>query len=221
MTRAPRRPRGKLGPEDEALWREVTRRATPLHPAGRGPGGVHSGDDPLPPPPVAAPTAGPEAPPKVPASRRLRPHAPATPPAARTGLARVDLTECDLSPVGRPAAGLDRRTAERLRRGLRQPGLRLDLHGMTAERAHLALDRCIARALAEGERLILVITGKGGRRRGPDDAPFMREDRGVLRQQAPEWLRSGPHARHIVGIYQAHQRHGGAGAFYVYLKKRR
>jgi len=43
----------------------------------------------------------------------------------------------------------------------------------------------------------------------------------VLRQQAPRWLRSGPHAAHIVGIYQAHPRHGGAGAFYVYLKKRR
>jgi len=212
MSRAPRRPR-RLGPEDEALWDEVARRTTPLDPVGR----ARAPEPAAEPEEKPAPSAGtPEPAPKTPATRRLRPLGSATPPSPR-----IDLAERDLSPVGRPVAGLDRRTAERLCRGLRQPEIRIDLHGMTAERAHLALDRCIAQALAQGGRLLLVITGKGGRRRGADDAPFMREDRGVLRQQAPEWLRSGPHARHIVGIYQAHQRHGGAGAFYVYLKKRR
>jgi len=211
MSRAPRRPR-RLGAEDEALWHEVARRTTPLDPTLRARAPEPAAETETPAPSAAAP----EPTPKAPATRRLRPHGPATPPAPR-----IDLAERGLSPVGRPVAGLDRRNAERLRRGMRQPEARIDLHGMTAERAHLALDRCIAQALAQGERLLLVITGKGGRRRGPDDAPFMREDCGVLRQQAPEWLRSGPHARHIVGIYQAHQRHGGAGAFYVYLKKRR
>jgi len=126
-----------------------------------------------------------------------------------------------VAPAGRSEPGLDRRNAERLRRGARAPDDRIDLHGLTAERAHRALDRRIGEALGRGERLILVITGKGGKKRNTDDAPFMREDDGVLRQQAPRWLRSGPHAAHIVGIYQAHPRHGGAGAFYVYLKKRR
>ena len=92
---------------------------------------------------------------------------------------------------------------------------------MTAQRAHRALERRIGEALARDQRLILVITGKGGKKRSDDDAPFMREGEGVLRQQAPLWLRGGPHANQIVGIYQAHLRHGGAGAFYVYLKKRR
>ncbi|MEO1468967.1 MAG: Smr/MutS family protein [Pseudomonadota bacterium] len=123
-------------------------------------------------------------------------------------------------PVGRPEAGLDRRTAERLRRGDRLPDDRLDLHGMTAERAHAALDRFIAAALARGLRMVLVITGKGGRR-APEDAPWLPEGRGVLRDALPRWLRQGPNGRRIVGIYQAHQRHGGAGAFYVYLRKPR
>ena len=57
--------------------------------------------------------------------------------------------------------------------------------------------------------------------RDPHDAPFMRDDQGVLRQQVPGWLSHGPHARQIVGVYQAHPRHGGEGALYVYLKKRR
>jgi DNA-nicking Smr family endonuclease len=65
-----------------------------------------------------------------------------------------------------------------------------------------------------------VITGKGGRHR-PEDAPYMAPGRGVLREAAPKWLRTGPHARHIVGIYEAHRRHGGEGAFYVYLKRPR
>ncbi len=217
-----RRPRRRIGQEDEDLWRKVTREATPLDPARRGGSGApppetgpapaaKAGAEPAPAP--AAPTPAPQE--KLP-PRRVRPQGPAAPAAAR-----IDLAERDLSPVGRPAPGLDKRTAERLRRGMRQPGIRLDLHGMTAERAHLALDRCIARAMAAGERLILVITGKGGRGRAPDDVPYMRGDRGVLRQLAPDWLRTGPHARHIVGIYQAHERHGGSGAFYVYLKKRR
>lgn len=123
-------------------------------------------------------------------------------------------------PVGRPEPGLDRRTAERLRRGEREPDMRLDLHGMTAERAHRALDRFVAQAIGRGARMVLVITGKGGRR-AADDAPWLPAGRGVLRDAAPRWLRHGPHGRRIIGIYEAHIRHGGSGAFYVYLKKPR
>ncbi|MEM7500220.1 MAG: Smr/MutS family protein [Pseudomonadota bacterium] len=124
------------------------------------------------------------------------------------------------APVGRPEAGLDRRTAERLRRGTRAPDARLDLHGMTADRAHATLDRFVAGALAQGHRCILVITGKGGRR-APEDAPWLEPGFGVLRDAVPRWLRSGRHAREIVGIFEAHRRHGGTGALYVYLKRRR
>ncbi|MEL7348871.1 MAG: Smr/MutS family protein [Pseudomonadota bacterium] len=123
-------------------------------------------------------------------------------------------------PVGRPEAGLDRRTAERLRRGEREPDARIDLHGMTAERAHRALDRFIGAAASSGARVVLVITGKGGRH-APQDAPWLPPGRGVLRDAAPRWLRQGTHGHRILGIYEAHLRHGGAGAFYVYLKKPR
>jgi DNA-nicking Smr family endonuclease len=165
-------------------------------------------------PPVTSP-AKPAAP-QLPYHTTLRPTGSGKAPAVS-----MDLSDRALVPVGRPEAGLDRRNSERLRRGDRDPDGRIDLHGMTAEHAHRALDRRIGEALARGERLVLVITGKGGRKRNADDAAFMRTDQGVLRQQAPRWLRSGPHAANIVGIYQAHLRHGGGGAFYVYLKKRR
>ena len=222
----PRRPprsgggRG-LGPEDQALWDKVTRDATPLEPEQRKPA-----EETIREParearqaPVKTPRPAP-----VPTSRYLRPAGSGKAPSISIDLAAPDNWATDSwapAPVGRPEAGLDRRNAERLRRGERDPDGRIDLHGMTADRAHRALDRRIGEALARGERLVLVITGKGGKNRNTDDAPFMREGEGVLRQQAPRWLRSGPHAAHLVGIYQAHLRHGGAGAFYVYLKKRR
>ncbi len=207
-----------IGPEDRALWDQVTRDATPLEPGLRAataetaPAPAPAEPDPAP-PPTPPPTPTPTRPR---APRILRPAGSGKPPAIS-----LDLAGPAVAPVGRPEPGLDRRNAERLRRGERAPDDRIDLHGLTAERAHRALDRRIGEALGRGQRLILVITGKGGKKRSDDDAPFMREGEGVLRQQAPRWLRGGPHAARIVGIYQAHPRHGGAGAFYVYLKKRR
>ncbi|MEO0681713.1 MAG: Smr/MutS family protein [Pseudomonadota bacterium] len=119
-----------------------------------------------------------------------------------------------------PAAGLDRRTADRLRRGKRTPEARLDLHGMTADRAHAALGAFLRRARAEGKRCVLVITGKGGRKPA-EDAPYMPERTGVLRYAVPEWLSTAPLSPLVVGVYKAHQTHGGEGALYVYLRKPR
>ena len=65
--------------------------------------------------------------------------------------------------------------------------------------------------------MVLVITGKGGHDRGG----IMRDGRGVLRASLPGWLKASPLRNSIVGIYQAHRRHGGEGAVYVYLKRRR
>ncbi|MEO1492454.1 MAG: Smr/MutS family protein [Pseudomonadota bacterium] len=124
----------------------------------------------------------------------------------------------EAGPVGKPQAGLDRRTADRLRKGAREPDARIDLHGMTADRAHQACLRFLGEALARGHRVVLVITGKGAAR---DRDGFPGRGGGVLRESLPGWLRASPLAPSVVGIYQAHQKHGGSGAFYVYLKKRR
>jgi len=199
-------------PEDRALWDQVIRDATPLERDRRA-----TGDEADTAPARSAPT-------QPPTQARTAPRPPQTLRPAGSGKAPgidLDLADPAVAPVGRPEPGLDRRNAERLRRGERAPDGRIDLHGLTAERAHRALDRRIGEALAGDQRLVLVITGKGGKKSNTDDAPFMREEEGVLRQQAPRWLRSGPHAAHIIGIYQAHPRHGGAGALYVYLKRRR
>lgn len=141
------------------------------------------------------------------------PHSPQT---AGAALAQIIRTSPDAAPVGRREPGLDRRTAERLRKGAREPDARIDLHGMTAERAHNACLRFVAAGLARQDRVLLVVTGKGKRCvHGHFTA------RGVLRQSLPGWLRASPLGSSVIGIYQAHQRHGGAGAFYIYLKRSR
>jgi len=90
---------------------------------------------------------------------------------------------------------------------------RIDLHGMTQEEAFAALEAFLQRQIKRGSRLLLVITGKGGARREPDK-------KGVLRANLPGWLESLA-GQHILALRPAAPKHGGAGAFYVVLKKKK
>jgi len=101
---------------------------------------------------------------------------------------------------------------EKLRRGALRPEARIDLHGLTLAQAKPALTGFVMRAESEGKRLVLVITGKG--RAGPGG-------HGALRRQVPHWLRLPPLAPLVLETIEASRRHGGAGALYVYLRRRR
>ncbi len=65
---------------------------------------------------------------------------------------------------------------------------------------------------------MLVITGKGapGGERGPDGA-----ERGVLRRMVPHWLAAADMRAVVVGFEEASRGHGGAGALYVRIRRRR
>jgi DNA-nicking Smr family endonuclease len=106
-------------------------------------------------------------------------------------------------------AGIDRTTAQRLKRGLRPIEASLDLHGMTQAEAHRALGEFVGRASSAGRRSLLVITGRG------TDRP------GILRNAVPRWLDEGELRRQILAVAAARPRHGGAGALYVLLRRRR
>lgn len=108
------------------------------------------------------------------------------------------------------SAGIDRRTADRFRRGKLPIDGRLDLHGMYQDAAHEALNRFVAGAVASDRRVLLVITGRGSR-----------EGSGVLRERLPHWLNMPALRPHILSFSQARPEHGGAGAFYVLLRRRR
>lgn len=94
--------------------------------------------------------------------------------------------------------------ATQLRKGRGEPEARLDLHGMTQAEAHRALLRFLTRARANDARMVLVIPGKSG----------------VLNRQFKPWLAQGEFASLVSGVSGAHKRHGGAGAFYVLLKRK-
>ncbi len=112
------------------------------------------------------------------------------------------------------SADMDRRLAQRFRRGQLSIDARYDLHGMRQREAHVALNAFLAQAQARGCRCVLVITGKGQR------APLA-ERTGVLKAQLPRWLNEAPNRGRILALTTARPRHGGEGAFYVLLKKLR
>ncbi len=113
---------------------------------------------------------------------------------------------------------MDRKAYQKLKRGKLRPDAKIDLHGMTLERAHTALTRFVLSSHSSGKRLLLVVTGKGKNRDTGGPIPVRY---GVLRHQVPEWLRLPPLSSAVLQVSQAHVSHGGGGAYYVYLRKAR
>jgi DNA-nicking Smr family endonuclease len=184
--------RRRLSAEELALWRAVASQATPL-PGRTLPELPAEPAAPIEPlpEPRRPRRAGPPAAPATPA----KPMPPAPPPELSHGL----------------VAGVDRRQAERLSRGRLEVEATLDLHGLTQAAAHARLDAFIAASAEAGRRCVLVITGKG----------LAKQEGGVLRQNVPRWLNEQPNRGRVLVFDYAQQRHGGMGALYVLLKRRR
>lgn len=168
------------------LWRAVLADVTPL------PGRKPPPPEEAPPAPPAEPSAPADSQP-VRATPSLR-SAPVPPPELRHG----------------HTAGIDRRTADRLKRGEMEIDGRIDLHGLTQEAAHVALNGFILRSYALGRRCLLVITGKG-----------QRQGTGVLRSAVPYWLNQPPLRATLLTFSHARPQDGGEGALYVLLKRQR
>ncbi len=118
-----------------------------------------------------------------------------------------------------PLVPLERRLRQRLSRGAHPIEAVLDLHGLRQEEAHHRLRGFLRSAQAGGAAVVLVVTGKGGA--AVDTMPGQPGERGVLRRVVPHWLRM-PDLRGIVlGFEEAAQHHGGGGALYIRLRKRR
>lgn len=169
-------------PEMTALWRRVMADVKPLK--GR----------PRLPPLVPAAAVAPDAPPAAP---------PALPPAPAPA-----------DPLLQPgaAAGLDKRTLQRLRRGLIRPQTQIDLHCLSQADAHQALTRFILAAHRAQRRCVLVITGKGLRSGG---------EMGVLKMNVPRWINEPPLRPLVLAFTFAAPSDGGDGALYVLLRRRR
>jgi DNA-nicking Smr family endonuclease len=181
-----RPPKAKLADrvDDIALWRRVARDVAPLPGRSLPPDRRHRDGTPG--------NAGgtPAVPTKSAATPAKPPQSPAPAPPALDQF-----------------AGVDRATAERLRRGRRVIEARLDLHGMTQAEAHRELAGFVAGSRAAGRRCVLVITGHG------------RASGGILKGAVPRWLNEPELRRHVLAIAPARPQHGGHGALYVLLRR--
>ena len=202
-----RRRRGQLPPEDLELWGRVVQTTRPLHSdqsLRRARVDLTASDPPK------------HGPPKHAASRFASGSFRPSPPPSRA-------TAQDLAPplpehLAQKPVTMDKRKFQRMARGKIEPDARIDLHGMTLAQAHAALNGFILRAHASGARLVLVITGKG--KSVADDGPIPRRP-GALKQDVPKWLRMAPLGAVVLELREAHPRHGGSGAYYVYLRRAR
>ncbi|TKD26164.1 DNA mismatch repair protein MutS [Rhodobacter capsulatus] len=131
---------------------------------------------------------------------------------------RLDLAPSISDQLHRQPIVMDRKTHREMSRGKLEPEARIDLHGMTLTQAHPELTHFLLSAQDRGCRLALVITGKG--KRGADDGPIPQRQ-GVLRHQVPQWLRLPPLGAVVMQVTEAHLKHGGSGAYYVYLRRMR
>lgn len=193
--------RRRLRPEEEELWRKVANRTRRLHP-----------EQPFTPDDFVSPTP----PKKKPEQFEILSRKSKTP-------AKVDSYSANVAPaisetVASAPVQMDKKSFGQLKRGKLRPEAKIDLHGMTLDRAHPALTRFILNAHAQGKRLVLVVTGKGKDR---DDGGPIPVRYGVLRNQVPHWLAAPPLSLSVLQVVQAHARHGGGGAYYVYLRRLR
>ena len=117
--------------------------------------------------------------------------------------------------------GLDRKRHDLLKKGKLSPEKSIDLHGLSAKRAEEKVLTFIFQSYSQGLRLVLVITGKG---RNSIERGFStvheNKDMGVIKKSLTSWIKNSDIMPVILHIMPAHSKHGGEGAFYIYLKKR-
>jgi DNA-nicking Smr family endonuclease len=200
MTGKRKPPRAGLTAEDRRLWQHVAGQIRPLTGRDR----LHSRAADLLHEDLNGATQG---------------HQPA-PQKRRTGSAAASHNAKAVpAPKKQPAAalshgsrdGLDRRKAERLSRGKLPIEATLDLHGLRQVEAHRRLEAFLADCQAAGKRCVLVVTGKG----------LHKEEGGVLRGAVPHWLNEAPNRGRVLSFDYAQQKHGGTGALYILLRRRR
>lgn len=195
-----RKPR-HLSAEERALWDRVAERATPLHPTRTEP----------------APEIAPVPKPKKPIT--ARDPSPDFRVGQKTSAARShDVMRPLADRLSTAPVNMDSKSFGKMKRGKIKPEARIDLHGMTVAEAHPELVAFILGSQAVGRRLVLVITGKGKDR---DDGGPIPTRHGVLRHQVPQWLALPPLSQAILQVTPAHLKHGGYGAYYVYLRRNR
>jgi len=180
-----------LTPDEAALWARVMASVRPIRPR--------------------APSSTPQATVAPAPAARSQPQRIAAPNRAPT-VARAP------APSVRPIPGttLDGSWDKQLSRGLVSPDRSIDLHGHNLATAYALLDSALERSVREGDRVLLLVTGKP-----PVPTSERPHARGAIRAAVGDWLAGSRHAGSIAAVRGAHPRHGGNGALYIVLRRTR
>ena len=95
----------------------------------------------------------------------------------------------------------------------------IDLHGYTLDEANKTVEDFINKAFSENINKLIIVTGKGLHSKNEKD-PYVSKDLGILKYSVPEFISNNASLMSMINeITDAKIEDGGAGAFYIYLKK--
>ena len=95
----------------------------------------------------------------------------------------------------------------------------IDLHGYTLDEANKTIEDFINKAFSENINKLIIVTGKGLHSENEKD-PYVSKDFGILKYSVPEFITNNASLMNMINeITDAKIEDGGAGAFYVFLKK--
>lgn len=110
------------------------------------------------------------------------------------------------------ATGSSPKILKKLRNGDISYQDHIDLHGCNRSQARERVTEFIRRSYAAGRRCVLVVSGRGLNSKGKKP---------VLKHSLVQWLTQAPLKRVVLAFTSARPYDGGAGAFYVVLKRNR
>ena len=95
----------------------------------------------------------------------------------------------------------------------------IDLHGLTLDEANKTIENFINKAFSENINKLIIVTGKGLHSENEKD-PYVSKDLSILKYSVPEFISNNASLMSMINeITDAKIEDGGAGAFYIYLKK--
>jgi DNA-nicking Smr family endonuclease len=95
----------------------------------------------------------------------------------------------------------------------------IDLHGYSLEQANKSIEEFIIKSYREKINKLIVVTGKGIHSQNEKD-PYVSKDLSILKYSVPEFISNNKNLLKIIyEMKDAKIEDGGAGAFYIFLKK--
>jgi DNA-nicking Smr family endonuclease len=106
-------------------------------------------------------------------------------------------------------SGVQPKVISKLKKGQIVVERKIDLHGSTVSQAGAKLQHALDMAIADQQRCVLVVHGRG---KGSFD------NKPAIKTHVNQWLRDSPN---VIAFHSAPPHHGGTGAVYVLLKRQR